>query len=132
MGLKAISLSGVVFSNPGSSQTLTGAVIGAVSSLTSSSASIAVNLALNNNFSHSMTESTTLANPTNAVAGQSGQIAFTQNAGAAKTLAFDTNWISVDGTTPSISTTLSAQNLLSYYVFDSTHIWFGFNKHGVA
>jgi len=66
------------------------------------------------------------------VAGTSGQIAFTQHASAAKTLAFNVNWISMDGTTPAISTTVGTVNLLSYYVVDSTHIWYALNKHGVA
>ena len=79
-----------------------------------------------------MTENTTLAAPSNVVAGQSGQIAFTQHASAAKTLAFHANWISADGTTPAISTTVGAVNVLTYYVVDSTHIWFALNKHGVA
>jgi len=103
-----------------------------VISLTSTAASIAVDLSLSNNFSHTMTENTTLAAPSNAVAGTSGQITFTQHASAAKTLAFHANWISTDGTTPVISTTVGTVNLLTYYVVDSTHIWFALNKHGVA
>lgn len=101
-------------------------------SLTSTSASIAVDLSLSNNFSHTMTENTTLAAPSNAVAGTSGQIAFTQHASAAKTLAFNAAWISADGATPVISTAVGTVNLLTYYVVDSTHIWFALNKHGVT
>ena len=117
----------------GASNTFTGAQIGGVTTLTSSSGSVAVNLALDNNFSLAMTENTTLANPSNVTAGQSGVIALTQNASTAKTLAFGSYWIEAGtGSAPSISTTLSAQNLLSYYVFDSTHIYYTLLKHGVA
>lgn len=115
------------------SNTFTGAQIGSVTALSSSSNSIATDLSLNNNFSHTFTENTTLANPSNPVAGQSGCIAFTQHASAAKTLAYGSQWIEASsGTAPTVSTTTSSQNLLSYYVFDSTHIYYTLNKHGVA
>ena len=101
--------------------------------LTSSSASIAIDLSASNYFSHTFTENTTLANPSNIVAGQAGQIAFTQHASSAKTLAFASYWIeATTGTAASVSTSTSAQNLLSYYVFDATHIYYVLNKHGVA
>ena len=113
--------------------TFSGAQIGGVTALTSSSNSIAINLALNNNFSHTFTESTTLANPSNPVAGQSGCIAFTQHASSAKTLAYGSQWIeATTGTAPTVSTTVGTQNLLSYYVFDTTHIYYTLNKHGVT
>ena len=101
--------------------------------LTSSSNSTAVDLSLSNNFSQALTENTTLANPSNPVAGTSGQIAITQNASAAKTLSYGSQWIeAATGSAPTVSTTLSAQNLLSYYVFDTTHIYYVLNKHGVS
>ena len=103
-----------------------------VVALTSTSASIAVDLSLSNNFSHTMTENTTLANPSNIVAGQSGQITFTQHASAAKTLAFGSYWKSADGAAVTLSTTVGAVNLLSYYVNNATHITFNLVKHGVA
>ena len=53
--------------------------------LTSTSASIAVDASLSNNFTHTFTENTTLANPTNMVAGQGGIIVFTQHASLPKT-----------------------------------------------
>lgn len=104
----------------------------AVVSLSSTSASIAIDLSLSNNFSHTLTENTTLANPTNLVAGQSGQITITQHASAAKTLAYGSYWKSADGTTPTLSTTVGAVNLLSYYVNSTSHITFSLIKHGVA
>ena len=105
----------------------------AVTALSVAANAVAVNLSLTNNFSLALqaTTSQVLSNPTNAVAGTSGQIAITQNA-TPSTLTFDTNWISNDGTIPTVSTTASAVNLLTFYVVDSTHVWFGLSKHGVA
>ena len=113
-------------------QTFTGGQVAGVSTLTSSSNSVAVNLALNNNFSLTMTENTTLANPSNMTAGQSGQILLTQASSASYSLAFGSYWVSASGTALAMSTTHSAVNLLSYYVADSTHIWYSLNTAGVA
>lgn len=100
--------------------------------LTSLTNSIAISLATKVNFTHTMTENTTLANPTNAVAGQSGQILLTQHATVAKTLSFGSNWLSTDGFIPSLSTTLGAKNLLTYYVASPTEIWFVLLKRGIV
>jgi len=97
----------------------TAAQRGAVTNLTSSSASIAINLALANNYKHSLTENTTLAAPSNAVEGQSGTIEFTQNASAAKTLAYNTFWKFPSGTIPSLTVTLSAKDIFVYTVAPS-------------
>jgi hypothetical protein len=102
--------------------------------LTVSANAVAVDLSLGNNFSLSLQATTgqALSNPTNIVAGTSGQIAITQNA-TPSTLAYDTYWIEASsGSATAVSTTASAQNLLSYYVFDTTHIYYVLNKHGVA
>ncbi len=94
----------------------TAAQRGAVVALTSTAASIAVNLALSNNYSHALTENTTLAAPSNAGEGQSGFVFLTQNASAAKTLAFNTFWKFPGGTVPSLTTTLGAVDVLVYSV----------------
>ena len=114
-------------------QTFTKAQIGGVVSLSVSGNAIATDLSLSNNFSVSLqaTTSQVLSNPTNMVAGQSGQIAILQNA-TPSALTYGAYWIPFDGTTPSVSTTASAQNLITYYVVDSTHVWYVLNKHGVA
>jgi 6-phosphogluconolactonase len=95
---------------------------------------VAVDLSLSNNFTLTLQATTgqTLSNPTNVVAGTSGQVAITQNA-VPSTLAFGTNWIeATSGVAPAVSTTAGAQNLLSYYAFDATHLYYVLNKHGVA
>lgn len=94
---------------------------------------VAVDLSLGNNFSLTLQATTaqTLSNPTNAVAGTSGQIGITQNA-TPSTMAFASNWKPFDGTTPPVSTTANAKNLLSYYVVDATTIFYSLAKNGIA
>lgn len=113
-------------------RTFTGAQVGSATVLTSTSNSVAVDMALNNNFTHTLTENTTLANPSNATAMQCGQIAITQHASSAKTLAFASNWKEITGDTPAVSTTTSAKNIISYFVQDSSTIWYKLNTGGVA
>jgi len=96
--------------------TWTKAQRGAYVALTSSGASIAVDLSLANNFNHTMTENTTLAAPTNAVAGQAGVIEITQHASAAKTLAYNAFWKWDSGTSVAISATVGSVNVLCYVV----------------
>ena len=97
-------------------QSFAGGKRGAVVALTSSSASVAIDLASANNFSHALTENTTLAAPSNAVAGQSGVVVFTQHASSAKTLAFASFWKFAGGTVPVLSTSLGAVDVFAYYV----------------
>ena len=104
----------------------TGQMAGAVTALTSSAASIAIDLSVNNNFSHTFTENTTLANPTNPVAGQSGRIFFTQHASSPKTLAFGTYYLfpatENGGADPAVTATNSAIDVLYYDVLSATQI----------
>lgn len=103
-------------------QTFGDAARGSETSLTSSAASVAVNLANSNFFTHTFTENTTLANPTNIVAGQEGIIVFTQHASSPKTLAFGTYYKFPGGTVPTITATNSAVDVMAYYVVSSTFI----------
>ena len=100
--------------------TFTAAQIGTVTALTSTAASIAINLATNNNFSHTMTENTTLAAPSNPVAGQSGMIVIIQHASAVKTLAYNTFWKFAGGTVPTLTATVDAVDTFAYYVESAT------------
>jgi hypothetical protein len=95
--------------------TFTKAQRGAVVPLTSTGASVAVDLALSNNFSHTTSENTTLAAPSNPVAGQSGIITITQGA-AARTLAFNAFWKFAGGIGPTLTATIGAVDVFSYYV----------------
>lgn len=96
--------------------------LGAQVALTSTTGSIAVDMLLSNNFTHTFTENTTLANPTNMVAGQSGIISFTQHASSPKTLAFGSYWDFVGGTVPSVTASNGAFDTLVYFVESSTRI----------
>jgi hypothetical protein len=97
-------------------QEYTAAQRGNVPSLTSTSNSIAIDLAVSNNFSHTLSENTTLAAPSNAVEGQSGVITITQDAATARTLAYNTFWDFGGGDVPAVSTALSSVNTFVYYV----------------
>ncbi|CAB4126407.1 hypothetical protein UFOVP89_44 [uncultured Caudovirales phage] len=106
----------------GNTQSFTKAQIVTPVALTSSSASIAVDASLSNNFTHTFTENTTLANPSNLVAGQGGIIVFTQHASSPKTLAFGSYWKFPSGTAPSVTATNSAVDILVYYVESTSRI----------
>ena len=99
--------------------TFTGAQIGSVTALTSSSASVAINLATNCNFSYTTVENSTLAAPSNPVAGQSGSIVITQGA-TARTLAYNTFYKFPGGTVPTLTATASAVDTFVYYVESAT------------
>ena len=88
--------------------------------LTSSSASIAWDMATGDNFTHTFTENTTLANPSNKTTGKSGFIFLTQIAsGTGCTLAFDTDFVGAGGTLPTVTATNSAIDVLQYVVLPS-------------
>lgn len=108
-------------------QTFTGAQRGGVTVVTSAAASMAINLALNNNFSHTTSENTTLAVPSNPVAGQSGVIAITQGA-TPRLLAYNTFWKPFGGTIPTLTAVVGAVDMLFYYVDSSTSATFELRK----
>ena len=98
----------------------TGAQRGAFTALTSTSNSIAVDLDDGNNFSHTLTEDTTLAAPSHAVAGQSGVFEFTNHASAPKTLALDAFWKFHGGApSPVLTAANGAVDVLTYIVASS-------------
>lgn len=104
-------------------QTYTKAQRGQVLSLTSTSNSIALDLSLSNNFSHTLTENTTLANPTNVVAGQGGLIIFTQDGSTPRTLELDTNYVVTGGVDLELTASVGAIDILSYFTISSSVIW---------
>ena len=102
-------------------QTYTKSQRGAVSALTYG-ATITPDFSASNNFSATLTGNTTLANPTNLTAGQSGVITITQDATGGRTMAFGSYWKFANGTAPTLSTSASAVDDLAYYVESSTRI----------
>lgn len=66
-------------------------------------------------FQRTLTGASTMANPTNQVAGQGGIIYILQDSIGGRTLNYGTNWKIIGGTS-GITTTASAVNVFSYYV----------------
>lgn len=100
---------------------------GAITNLVSLSGSITINLEDANYFEHTLTESTTLAAPTNAVAGQSGLIVFTQDS-TPRTLSYNSFWKFPGGVIPTLSTGSSDIDVLSYFVTSGGYAICGLNK----
>jgi len=102
--------------------------------LTSSGGAIALDLSQSNQFIHTLTENTTLSNPTNATAGYEGKIVFVQNGAAAKTLSLDSGYVTNDGSSFAIPTTLSALAVLYFSVnrLSPLHITATLINHGVT
>ena len=96
-------------------QTFSGGQRSSSTAVSSASASTALDFALNNDFTTTLTENTTLANPTNLVVGQKGRITITQ-AAAAKTVAYGSYFKFAGGTIPSVSTGSGAIDILFYDV----------------
>tara|TARA_R110002051_G_scaffold323005_1_gene415282 strand:+ start:4384 stop:5190 length:807 start_codon:yes stop_codon:yes gene_type:complete len=105
-------------------QTFTAGQRGEVTTLTSSASSVAIDLDDSNNFSLTMTEITTIANPTSTpVVGQSGCIVITQDSlGSSYTLGYGTQWHFESGTHPTLSTGANDVDTLAYYVASTTSI----------
>lgn len=87
------------------------------------SATITPDFSLGNNYTVTLTGATAqLANPTNIVAGQAGQIIVNQDATGGRLLTYGTDFKFTGGTAPTLSTGANALDVLSYYVVDATHI----------
>jgi hypothetical protein len=101
--------------------TFAGQVVGTPVTLTDA-ASIALDLATGNNFTVTLAGNRTLENPTNAVAGQTGQIYVIQDGTGSRTLAFGSNYKFPNGTAITISTSTSSVDLLVFNVRSPTAI----------
>lgn len=88
--------------------------------VTSTSNSTATDASLSNVFTHTFTENTTLANPTNLVAGTHYEWIFTQHASAAKTLTLGNLFVPL-GIAFTVTTTTSAKAVLSA-LYDGTSL----------
>ncbi len=127
-GVPSIATAGTDYVAPGTvtsftaQQNFTGVSTVSASNLT------AWNLATAQSAYQAMLESTTLSNPTNQVNGGTYVFQFIQNASAAKTLAFGTNYIWNSGGAPTISTTLSSVLILTF-VSDGTKMRGGFQQY---
>ena len=93
---------------------------GEVTALTSAT-TVTIDLADSNNFSCTMAHNITFANPTNAVAGQSGSIFITQGS-TGGTGSWAANWDWAGGTAPTLTTTAAAVDRIDYVVRSATSI----------
>ena len=103
----------------GAAQTFTAAQRGAITTLTPG-ATVTPNFAASNNFSLTLGQTTTIANPTNLVAGQSGSIFLVQG-GSAYTASWGSYWDFASGTAPVLSGA-SKVDRLDYIVRSTTSI----------
>ena len=85
-------------------------------------ASIAVDFALGNNFLVTIGGNRTLAAPTNAVAGQTGQIYVIQDGTGSRTLAYNSAYQFVSGASPTLSTGAADVDILLYSTRSATTI----------
>ena len=85
-------------------------------------ASITVDFALGNNFLVTIGGNRTLAAPTNAVAGQTGQIYVIQDGTGSRTLAYNSAYQFVSGASPTLSTGAADVDILLYSTRSSTTI----------
>lgn len=100
-------------------QTFTAAQRGSVSTL-SPGAVVTPDFAVSNNFSLALDQNTTLENPLNLTAGQSGAIVITQDA-TGRTLSYGSYW-KFNGGAPSLDTTAASVSVLAYYVESTSRI----------
>ena len=84
--------------------------------------SIAVDFALGNNFLVTIGGNRTLAAPTNAVAGQTGQIYVIQDGTGSRTLSYNSVYQFVSGAAPTLSTGASDVDILVYSARSATTI----------
>ena len=85
-------------------------------------ASIVVDFALGNNFLVTIGGNRTLAAPSNAVAGQTGQIYVVQDSTGSRTLAYNSTYQFVSGASPTLSTGASDVDILVYSTRSATTI----------
>ena len=85
-------------------------------------ACISVNFALGNNFLVTIGGNRTLAAPSNAVAGQTGQIYVVQDSTGSRTLAYNGVYQFVSGAAPTLSTGASDVDILVYSTRSATTI----------
>ncbi len=85
-------------------------------------ATITLDLTAGNDAAVTLTGAATLANPSAMTPGTSGHIAVTQDATGGRTLAYGSYWKFGQSGVPTLSTAANAEDVLVYWVRDSTHI----------
>lgn len=123
--LNAVTISGgisgyAVLSSTG--QTYSGGQRGGISTLTYATG-IAADFSLSNNFQVTLTGNTVFQNPTNIISGQAGCITIIQGS-SGNTAGYGSYWHypGGSGSTPSLTATSGAVDILVYYVRNSTSV----------
>ena len=86
-----------------------------------SGTSVTPNFASGNNFSLTLSGTTTINNPSNITAGQSGVIIITQASGG-YAVSWGSYWDFVDGTAPSIPTTNGSVSIITWFARSTTSL----------
>jgi len=119
--LPAVSISATV-AQTNTTQTFTKAQRGAILPLVAA-ATVLVDLAQSNNFRLVPGQNFTMGFPANAVPGQSGVIAITQDLTGGRTVTWAAGWVSAGGVRPVLSTAPSAVDYIAYYVETETRVF---------
>jgi len=141
IGANAINANNVVsgtFAQPGSATSYTANQTFAVANVTNQLASfgsafqniirltdgatITANLAQSCSFVVTLGGSRTMANATNALAGQSGVIFVQQDGTGSRTLSFGTGWRFPGNTAPTLTTTASAVDMIVFTAWNTSNI----------
>ena len=96
-------------------QTFTAGQRGEITTLTSAS-TVTPDFADSNNFTLTLSQSLTLANPTNLTAGQSGSIFLVQDGTGSRVITWGSYWDWAGGTAPTLTTTANAVDRVDYIV----------------
>ena len=88
----------------------------------SSASTITPNFANSCNFTVTLGTNTTIANPSNLTAGQSGSIFIVQDGTGSRTAAFGSYWDFAGGAAPTLTTTANGVDRIDYIVRSSTSI----------
>jgi hypothetical protein len=83
---------------------------------------IVLNFSAGNNFEFTLVDSSTLGAPISPSGGQCGAITVRQDETGSRTLAYSGGWQFAGGTAPTLTTTASGVDVLSYYVTSPTEI----------
>ena len=83
---------------------------------------IVLDFSAGNNFEFTLVDSSTLGAPISPSGGQCGAITVRQDETGSRTLAYSGGWQFAGGTAPTLTTTASGVDVLSYYVTSPTEI----------
>lgn len=83
---------------------------------------ITLDFSAGNNFEFTLVDSSTLGAPISPSGGQCGAVTVRQDGTGSRTLAYSGGWQFAGGTAPTLTTTASGVDVLSYYVTSPTEI----------